>query len=301
MAAQRVLHGQLDQVRAADHGIILRTCCRWAATLGGARNNPNIAGIKSVMSTSTWSSSASTSSRCSPSGSASRLPQYFCNHGTSFDFILVCVSTFEVITLEYGRLAHALPADVIRVLRLFRVVRILRVIKTAKQLRSIIMTVWISMPQLTNIMLLIVLVIIIFQVIFSNVLCVDTRPHLCGNYTPGNHDVAPHAGHRLANMAPASALAARICPTTEDSTSRTTAPTGATRSTATPTLQFFWTGILLLVRSSTGESFNGIMHDALLFVGVEPLDVLPECGPIVDGNSDAAGPRRTRASTCSLD
>ena len=49
-------------------------------------------------------------------------------------------------------------------------------------------------------------------------------------------------------------------------------------------LQFFWTGALALIRSTTGESFNGIMHD--LFSpdwGDNKLRCCPECGPIIDG------------------
>ena len=53
---------------------------------------------------------------------------------------------------------------------------------------------------------------------------------------------------------------------------------------------YFWTGILLLIRASTGEYFNGIMHDCHSYSwGWNRLTCCPECGPIVDGNSDAAG------------
>jgi len=48
---------------------------------------------------------------------------------------------------------------------------------------------------------------------------------------------------------------------------------------------FFWTGALLLVRSSTGESFNGLMHDLFSWHwGHNRLTCCFQCGPIVDGN-----------------
>jgi hypothetical protein len=49
--------------------------------------------------------------------------------------------------------------------------------------------------------------------------------------------------------------------------------------------QYWWTGILTLVRSSTGESFNLIMHDCFDWSwGHNRLTCCPECGPIVDGD-----------------
>merc|ERR1719172_502364 len=49
--------------------------------------------------------------------------------------------------------------------------------------------------------------------------------------------------------------------------------------------QYFWTGFLVLVRSSTGESFNGIMHDLFDWTwGDNRLKCCFECGPMLDGN-----------------
>merc|ERR1719482_2521550 len=47
---------------------------------------------------------------------------------------------------------------------------------------------------------------------------------------------------------------------------------------------YFWTGALVLVRASTGEFFNGIMHDCHSWSwGHNRMTCCPECGPIVNG------------------
>merc|ERR1711871_1932409 len=47
--------------------------------------------------------------------------------------------------------------------------------------------------------------------------------------------------------------------------------------------QYFWTGFLVLVRSSTGESFNGIMHDLYDWTwGDNRMKCCLECGPMLD-------------------
>ena len=263
-----------------------------------ASNNPNIASIKSVMKNLNLVFLITYIIEMLIKWIGKSLPVYFCNHWDQFDFILVCVSTFEVIMSNMGgSQGMPFPPTIIRVLRLFRVVRILRVIKTAKQLRTIFMTVWISMPQLTNIGLLMTLVIIIFQVIFSNLFAFV-------NYTPGYYDmwhdlrdVQSKANRTFTNpvtglpdMAPGEALPWEL-PDYDSlyffSDDRTNWGDALNRHA---NFAYFWTGILLLIRASTGEYFNGIMHDCHSYSwGWNRLTCCPECGPIVDGNSDAAG------------
>merc|ERR1719473_865534 len=114
------------------------------------------------------------------------ITQYFKNWWNCFDFFLVIISLMDVaFSPPIGDSELPFPAAVLRVLRLFRVARILRIIKTAKQLRTIMMTVYISVPQLKNILVLILLIIIIIDMLlvgqFSYV-----------NYTPGNNDFEAH-------------------------------------------------------------------------------------------------------------
>lgn len=72
-------------------------------------------------------------------------------------------------------------------LRLLRVVRILRILRTAKQLRAIITTIRISIPQLRNISVLLILLLYIFAVIFHSLFWRV-------NYTPGSMGLEHFAG-----------------------------------------------------------------------------------------------------------
>ena len=198
---------------------------------------------------------------------------YFKNPWDCFDFFLVTISTVEVTitmldTAPGGNKGIPFPPTIIRVLRLFRVVRILRVIKTAKQLRTIIMTVYISLPQLNNIMILIGLLILIFDILavqlFSNV-----------NYTPGNYDID---GTRKVSSANGEVYDVDDYHYSDDGTN------WGDMINRHANFATWWTGMLTLVRSSTGESFNGIMHDAFDYTwGHNRLTCCPQCGPIVDG------------------
>merc|ERR1719473_2523850 len=92
------------------------------------------------------------------------MKQYFKDPWCMFDFILVLISLVDIIItiISMGSDSEVelpFPAAVVRCLRLFRVARILRIVKTAKQLRTIILTVYISLPQLNNILVLIMLII----------------------------------------------------------------------------------------------------------------------------------------------
>ena len=195
------------------------------------------------------------------------LPAYFRNPWDCFDFFLVMISTAEVIVSAVTDGSALAIAPVVRVLRLFRVVRILRVIKTARQLRTIIMTVYISLPQLQNIMLLITLIILIFDM-----LCVSFFSFV--NYTAGN---SPTPG----------ATEVRPEDLPESPEPYAYADDGSNWGdfiNRHANFQFWWTGVLLLARSSTGESFNGLMHDCMGYEwGDNRMRCCPECGPVIDG------------------
>merc|ERR1719181_746005 len=171
------------------------------------------------------------------------LRQYCCNRWDCFDCFLVVVSTFEAAVsgiVSSGDSGFPFPPTIIRVLRLFRVIRILRVIKTAKSLRTIIMTVYISLPQLKNIMALIMLIIVMFDV-----LCVQVFFQV--NYTPGNHD--SWYDHKD------SQARGEVLPQ-DDAFYWSPGTNWGDQINRHANFQFFWTGFLVLVRSSTGESFN---------------------------------------------
>ena len=195
---------------------------------------------------------------------------YFTNVGDFFDFFLVVISTAEaIITLADIDL---FPMGFIRVLRLFRVIRILRVIKTAKQLRTVIMTVYISIPQLKNIMVLIFMLILIFDVLMVNLF------HAV-NYTPGNYDY--WYDHRL------SVARGEVLPDPDNNYYFSADGTNwGDMINRHANFQNFWTGALVLVRSSTGESFNGIMHDLFDWTwGHNRLSCCFECGPMIEGGT----------------
>jgi len=203
------------------------------------------------------------------------LAQYFKNPWDVFDCFLVFVSTVEVIITSFdntpgGSKGIPFPPTIIRVLRLFRVVRILRVIKTAKSLRTIIMTVWISLPQLKNILMLMGLLIIIFDIIAVNMF-------YAVNYTPGNFDLWWEHNNSIAQGEASLQSLAGDDFYSGDGTN------WGDQINRHANFALFWTGMLTLIRSSTGESFNGIMHDCFSWGwGHNRLSCCMECGPIVD-------------------
>jgi len=202
------------------------------------------------------------------------LHQYFKNPWDVFDCFLVFVSTVEVIITSFDNNPEnkglPFPPTIIRVLRLFRVVRILRVIKTAKQLRTIIMTVWISLPQLKNILMLIMLLVIIFDILAVNMF-------FGVNYTPGNFDLWYNHTNSVAQGEVLWTAHPDDFFYSDDGTN------WGDQINRHANFALFWTGMLTLIRSSTGESFNGIMHDCFGHDwGHNRLTCCPECGPIVD-------------------
>mmetsp|Transcript_10830 Transcript_10830/g.25850 ORF Transcript_10830/g.25850 Transcript_10830/m.25850 type:complete len:553 (+) Transcript_10830:3459-5117(+) len=91
--------------------------------------------------------------------------QYFGNGWNAFDSILVTLSVLD-LTLEVAGDLIVLPINpnILRVLRMFRVVRLLRVVKTAKGLRTLLVTLWSSLPALQNVGLLLGLVMYIYAI-----------------------------------------------------------------------------------------------------------------------------------------
>ena len=196
---------------------------------------------------------------------------YFADRWNLFDFILVCAAYVDVILSNAMNQALPIPPTLIRVLRLVRVVRIMRLFRSAKQMRTIILTVWISLPALKNIMMLILLIIVIIDVF-----CVDQFYGV--NYTPGNFDLAaPHDGLEMARRGEVLYPPDAVYYFNGENNWGDMVNRHANFAT-------FWTGFLTLVRASTGESFNGIMHDLFGWDwGHNRLTCCPQCGPIVDG------------------
>jgi len=221
-----------------------------------------------------------------------RLSQYFKNPWNCFDFLLVIISLVDVcFSPPIGTSELPFPAAVLRVLRLFRVARILRIIKTAKQLRTIMMTVYISVPQLKNILVLIILIIIIVDM-----LLVGFFAHV--NYTPGNNDFEVLAHTYGVPTVPYVQYATddeswtyntesyrrgeRYFP--DDWRFNDEGTNWGDMINRHANFQYFWTGLLTLVRSSTGESFNGIMQDLYSWSwGHNRLTCCEQCGPMLDG------------------
>jgi len=196
--------------------------------------------------------------------------QYFKDVTNAFDCFLVVVSTFEAVVSAMPSTTMPMPIGFIRVLRLFRIIRLMRVIKTAKSLRTVIMTVYISLPQLKNIMILIGMIIIIFDV-----LCVSFFSF--SNYTPGNHDTT--ADHTE------SQARGEVLPQDDAYYFHSSGTNWGDYINRHANFQFWWTGGLLLMRSATGESFNGLMHDLFDWHwGDNRLKCCLECGPILDGS-----------------
>lgn len=188
-----------------------------------------------------------------------------------FDSVLVYAGwlDFALSQLDAGEMPF--PPTILRILRIFR---ILRLVRTAKSLRTIMMTVYISIPQLYNISTLIMLIVLI-----TDMLCVNIFSNV--NYTPGNFDfTADHAE---------SASRGEVYDADDYhwSASKTNWGDSINRHA---NFQFFWTGLLVLARSTTGESFNAIMHDTFSWDwGHNRLTCCKQCGPMIDMTRDANG------------
>ena len=88
---------------------------------------------------------------------------YFMDTFNNFDFI-ICVASVIGLVIEVAA-AAAFSPSLIRIVRIFRVFRILRAVRAARGIRRLMITLVVSLPALTNIMILIVVFLIIFSVL----------------------------------------------------------------------------------------------------------------------------------------
>eukprot|EP00050_Salpingoeca_kvevrii_P002109 m.186932 g.186932 ORF g.186932 m.186932 type:complete len:1593 (-) comp10537_c4_seq1:430-5208(-) len=93
--------------------------------------------------------------------------RYFTSNWNRFDFAIVIVS---VIGLIMDIVAASLPVNptALRILRIFRVIRVLRIAKSAKQIRTLFLTLLLSLPALLNVGTLLLLIVFIYAVIGMN-------------------------------------------------------------------------------------------------------------------------------------
>jgi hypothetical protein len=243
--------------------------------------------------------------------------QYFNNPWNDFDFVLVCLTAFDIATTAVNSKVLPFPVALLRVVRLLRVIRILRIFKTAKQLRTIIITVKISLPGLRNIGVLMGLFMYIFSVFFTSFFWAS-------NYTPGNWgetacgldktsgnytctntwstDGGDYPSHGGAPVAYDPALG-EMLPQNLPCSAYRRAMHIDEGCTLEETPFYFSNGdsnwgnelnrhanfgslpisFLTLFRCSTGEEFNLIMHEVFSSEwGDNMLRCCPTCGPIVD-------------------
>jgi hypothetical protein len=139
------------------------------------------------------------------------------------------------------------------------------------------MTVYISVPQLKNILVLILLIIIIVDM-----LLVGFFAHV--NYTPGNNDFSDHLDADFTANRVDTDSYRRGERFYADDYHFNDVDNWGDMINRHANFQYFWTGLLTLVRSSTGESFNGIMQDLYSWSwGHNRMTCCEECGPILDG------------------
>jgi len=210
------------------------------------------------------------------------LRQYFKDVWNQFDFVLVVLSAID-IALSSSDIDVPVPPALLRVVRLFRVVRILRILKTAKQIRTIITTIRISIPNLQNLSVLLLIVLYIFAVFCMNLFWQV-------NYTPG--DIKPFGGAEApfySEMYTNGTMGPYQADTFYAVNQNSNEGDFINRNANFRTLP---NSLLLLFRCATGESFNGVMHDAMDYHwGSNRLHCCPTCGPVVnDETSSSCGP-----------
>jgi len=190
------------------------------------------------------------------------LQQYFRDTWNQFDFLLVMLQLLDIV-LATAEEQLPFPPTLPRVLRLARIVRILRILKTAKSIRTIIMTIYVSMPALMNIVLLIFLLLFIYSVLAVNLFWSVF-------YTPGNW---PEGWIKTAKM--------HIFPDDFYENGFATNYGGFIHRHAN--FEGLGRSMLTLWRCATGESFNGLMHDLMNWDwGDNRLHCCPTCGPLIE-------------------
>ncbi|OUW49260.1 MAG: hypothetical protein CBD47_02085 [Synechococcus sp. TMED187] len=214
--------------------------------------------------------------------------QYFKDPWNCFDFFLVVMTILDIV-LENTGSNIPIPPTLIRVMRLFRIVRILRVFKTAKQLRTMLMTIVLSLPALGNVSTLMLLFLIIFSVLNTNlywmvyyspwfelsqdqssVLAFDSHRATSGLHgLPDGTGVWPLLNSSLPKLAFDEVFFAGAGSTSYGD--------GISRHA---NFENFGSSMLTLARCVTGESFNGVMHDLMdPEWGDNMLRCCSSCGP----------------------
>ena len=139
---------------------------------------------------------------------------YFYVQWNRLDFTIVCLSLFVLLT------GSSFQSFNLTVFRIFRIARLLRMVKASKGLRNMLRTLYLSIGNIANVGLLIMLVLFTFTIAGMD---------LFGSIDLTDSDLN-HLDHN------------------------------ANFST-------FYLSLMVLIRCSTGESWNGIMHDCLIKVG----------------------------------
>jgi len=93
--------------------------------------------------------------------------QYFTNGWNLFDFFVVILSIFGIVMSSVDA-GIGLNPTILRVFRVFRIFRILRLIKTAKRIRTLLETLYYSVPSMFNVMLTVALACFVYAVMAMN-------------------------------------------------------------------------------------------------------------------------------------
>lgn len=182
----------------------------------------------------------------------SPLVRYFSLAWNRLDFFLVLATLVDFVFLfTDGELP--LPPPLLRVVRLFRAVRLLRIFRAAKSLRTMVRTIAVSLPAVGNVSALASLLLYVYAVIGMNLF-------FGANHTPSTaprpgdfyfHRGVSNEGHFVNRHAG---------------------------------FDTFATALLTLGRCTTGESYNGVMHELMDETWADnALRCCPTCGPIIDG------------------
>ena len=151
--------------------------------------------------------------------------EYLRDRWCVFDFLVVCLSILEVLI---GLLAAGLPINptLLRALRVARVARVLRTVKSARAIKQLLTTLFLSLPAISNISSIFLILQFLFAVLGMQ---------LFGGAACGAQPT-PLAGPRAACWGEFLNYDANFCT--------------------------FGTAFLTMFRCATGESWNGLMHDA---------------------------------------
>jgi hypothetical protein len=94
---------------------------------------------------------------------------YFNNSWNKFDFFVVCASIFDILLVFLEDLGAdptllQLGPQLARIMRVLRVTRVLRLAGKAEGLQAILQTIMFSIPSLSNVILLLMLIFFMFSI-----------------------------------------------------------------------------------------------------------------------------------------